>query len=785
MKSPIRYFLLVLVFFVTKLQMYGQSWQYSQHFAVTKKSELRGLKIDNDSNLYVTAFHREGVTYTGPFGSVVIPTKGKQDILLVKLKANGDTLWHKSIGGTDSDYPRNVALDNSGNPYLTGIYRVAPITVQSTVLNADNGYDIFLAKYTSTGGDVFARRIAFSTGDDQVNQIATDKAGNVYMVGSYVDSVFFDNDTLVAQQSSTNLFLAKLTANGNFRWAKNIISNDATGNTNLLELTVANNNEIYLGGFFHGDLTIGATTVTSSGANEEDLVLIKVDSSGTPVWVRQGGSVNQGDRLNGIASDKYSNVYITGYFSATAYLDSTGTGLLNSSPLVSAGGYDMFMAKYNKNGTLLWKTRNGDIGNDIAYGANIHENIVQFTGYFSGTVVFNADTLKTGSTGNEDTGFFIYDSDGNPITAHSIQGNGADRGEYIEYDPNGNTYVGGYFTSDTLTIGSDKLIKAAAATSDAFVAKYKNPFTATFTTIETIDCNGNNNGRLIVTPYYGTGPYTYNWSGNVTSSNDSLAYNLGAGTYSVTITDSRSKTTGNSIDLTEPAALALDSVVNGVSCAPANGTANNGSIDITVTGGTAQSAYSYAWFAISGSGVNSSSEDQTTLTSGRYRVVVTDDNLCTISDTFTIQQPDPIMFTGSIVTDATGGGSNGAINLNVSGGNDTPPYSSYSWTDEPGTYSATTEDITNLPGSNYYVTVTDSKSCSQDTVFLVQDLSLLIATITNKTNILIAKAIQPVQPLSPYPEVQVRILMTGPILSEILLEVISLPFQMFQKEPIM
>jgi gliding motility-associated-like protein len=160
---------------------------------------------------------------------------------------------------------------------------------------------------------------------------------------------------------------------------------------------------------------------------------------------------------------------------------------------------------------------------------------------------------------------------------------------------------------------------------------------------------------------------------------------------------------------------------------------NNGTIDITVSGGTG--GYSYLWSAITGSGVAASAEDQTTLTQGQYQVQVTDENGCTLNDMFTINQPDRLLFTGSTVTNATGGSSNGAIDLTVSGGNETSPYTEYAWTNEDLSYSATTEDITGLAGDNYYVTVTDNIGCEGDTLFVVEDATLFIATISNKTDV--------------------------------------------------
>ena len=86
------------------------------------------------------------------------------------------------------------------------------------------------------------------------------------------------------------------------------------------------------------------------------------------------------------------------------------------------------------------------------------ENIVLFTGYYSGEVIFNVDTLKSSSTTDNNTGFFVYDVNGNPINGKDVLGLGEDRSELIAIDDRGDTYISGQFQSDTLFIGSDLLI---------------------------------------------------------------------------------------------------------------------------------------------------------------------------------------------------------------------------------------------------------------------------------------------------------------------------------------
>lgn len=151
----------------------------------------------------------------------------------------------------------------------------------------------------------------------------------------------------------------------------------------------------------------------------------------------------------------------------------------------------------------------------------------------------------------------------------------------------------------------------------------KGSVTTMGTLIETIQplCNGQNNGSIIITPNGGTAPYSYLWSNGATTSTLS---DLIAGTYFLTITDSD----GNSIDgqvvLYEPAPLQIASTVSQNN---ANTMGTNYGINLQVYGGSP--SYQYFWSTTSGSNLQPVNEDQINLSSGSYKVIVTDNNGCT------------------------------------------------------------------------------------------------------------------------------------------------------------
>ena len=216
-------------------------------------------------------------------------------------------------------------------------------------------------------------------------------------------------------------------------------------------------------------------------------------------------------------------------------------------------------------------------------------------------------------------------------------------------------------------------------------------------------CAGANTGAIDLSVVGGTPGYTYLWSGpgvNPTAQDQS---GLGAGTYSVSVTDSRGCTDTESFTLVSAGAITISGAVTDVAC---NGQAN-GAIDITVAGGTAP--YTFAW---TGTGVAPTAEDQTGLAAGTYSVTVTDANNCTESASFTVGQPAALAAAGVLTQPTCASAMGGAIDLTVSGG--TQPYS-YAWTG-PGVNPAA-QDQTGLGAGTYAVTVTDTRGCTANASF--------------------------------------------------------------------
>jgi gliding motility-associated-like protein len=234
-------------------------------------------------------------------------------------------------------------------------------------------------------------------------------------------------------------------------------------------------------------------------------------------------------------------------------------------------------------------------------------------------------------------------------------------------------------------------------------------------------CFGDATGEITTNTDGGTLDYSYLWSNSEITADVS---NLIAGNYSVTVTDENGCTFTDNLTLTQPAApLALSSVIVDIDCYGNN----NGSIDMTITGGT--SPYTKYWSNSTSTVMSDTTEDVSNQYADDYTILVTDNNGCTETLVSTIDQPAaPLAITG-IVNDVNCYGLNdGAIDATVTGG--TINYS-YSWSSGQGT-----EDLNGVVSGDYTLDVTDLNGCTESATFTIIQPAEPLNVITFTTDVL-------------------------------------------------
>lgn len=218
-------------------------------------------------------------------------------------------------------------------------------------------------------------------------------------------------------------------------------------------------------------------------------------------------------------------------------------------------------------------------------------------------------------------------------------------------------------------------------------------------------CHGGNSGEATATVSNGKPPYTYHWSNgdsHQTHQTNHTVSGLDAGTHYVSVTDDNGCMVFTPVDVSQPAyPLSTDTSLNHLSCY----SSNDGSINLSVSGGTAP--YSYMWSG------GQTTDSVSGLSAGDHTVIITDVNNCSLSETFTLIQPQQLNMTISSQNVDCNGYATGFAEADVNGG--TTPYN-YNWSSGD-----TTEIADSLTAGQYNITVTDYNACSiTDSVTITQ-----------------------------------------------------------------
>ncbi|MES2285344.1 MAG: T9SS type A sorting domain-containing protein [Bacteroidota bacterium] len=256
-----------------------------------------------------------------------------------------------------------------------------------------------------------------------------------------------------------NLFFFQLQAQ-NFDWAKEEglfaydygygISTDIVGN-------------VYISGKYEMNANFSDSILTAYG--NHDIYVAKYSSTGALIWTRTAGGV-YGDYAHALACDKLNYVYVAGEIEGfETPINFEGSAIT----LTSSGLNDVFLAKYDLNGNLLWANQAGGYYGDEALGITYdYAGNVYVCGFFTDTATFSGTTIY--GNGNRDIFIAKYDMNGNFLWVNQAGSAGRDEAKAIKCDAAGNVYIAGMY-KDSAIFGSSILLSPLGY-FNSFLAKY-------------------------------------------------------------------------------------------------------------------------------------------------------------------------------------------------------------------------------------------------------------------------------------------------------------------------
>lgn len=381
------------------------------------------------------------------------PTDGRTDRRLSDGAGPGPQhVWSQRFGGVFDDGGQAVALDASGNVYVTGHFQASVNFGGGALISAGSG-DVFLASFTPAGAHRWSKRFGGAVAD-YGHGVAVDASGNVYVAGCFQAAADFGAGT-VSSAGLNDAFLASYTSTGTYRWSKTF---GGSGGDDAFAVATDASGNPFITGNFAGTVSFGGTPFYSAG--ESDIFVASFSSLGSHRWARaSGGAI--GDIGYDVASDSSGNIYVTGYFQ--------GTASFGGASLISAGSSDIFLASYSSLGAHLWSRRMGGTSMDMGRGVAVDATgSACITGGFTDAGDFGGGTIT--AAGKTDAFVARYTaSSGQHVWSKRLGGIETDMGLDVGHDPTGNVYVIGYFSGAT-DFGGGALTSAGGY--DVFIASY-------------------------------------------------------------------------------------------------------------------------------------------------------------------------------------------------------------------------------------------------------------------------------------------------------------------------
>lgn len=338
--------------FIAKYNSNGQYQWAINMGSLSYNDGAFAITTDNSGNVYATGYFTDIADFDPSPATASLISNGANDIFVAKYNSTGQYQWAIGMGGGNDEAGNSITIDAAGSVYIAGSFQNTvdfDPSAGTANLVSSGGYDIFAAKYNSSGQYQWAFSIgAGSTLWEEGQGIVADNFGNVYVAGRFQGTnVDFDPSINSATLTSAgpfweDIFVAKYDTAGQYQWAINMGGTDEEVANAITTDALGN---IYITGVFNLTAEFnpgsGSDSLTAAGP---DVFVAKYDSNGQYQWAFNAGG-SMWDVGHDICTDASGNIYVTGNFSGTADFDPSAT----TANLTSNGQDDFYIAKYSQN----------------------------------------------------------------------------------------------------------------------------------------------------------------------------------------------------------------------------------------------------------------------------------------------------------------------------------------------------------------------------------------------------------------------------------------------------
>jgi hypothetical protein len=460
---------------------------YSTYLGGSANDQAYGIAIDSSGNAYVT-----GYTYSPDFPTVnplqasdkITPPTANPTVFVAKVNSTGSALVYSTyLGGSLWDEGHGIAVDSSGNAYVTGLAASADFpTVNPFQAVSHANITAFVAKLNATGSALVYSTYLGGSGHDEAYGIAVDSFGSAYVTGETFSADFPTVNPLQGTNHGVyDAFVTKFNAAGTALVYSTYLG--GTGDDTACGIAVDSSGNVYVTGYtwstdFPTVNPLQPTNRSYTPGNATAFVA-KVNATGSALVYSTYLGGTDDDRASGIAVDSSGNAYVTGITSSNDFPTANPFQATCRGNCSAYSKYNAFVTKLNVDGTaLVYSTYLGGTADNGASGIAVDPSgNAYLTGYTSSTDFPTAYPLQATNKAaiaqqGQATAFVakLYSSGSALVYSTYLGGSVWDGGRGIAVDSSGNAYVTGY-TGSTDFPTVNPLQAANHGSDDVFVAK--------------------------------------------------------------------------------------------------------------------------------------------------------------------------------------------------------------------------------------------------------------------------------------------------------------------------
>lgn len=436
-------------------------------FSSTGTDWIESITTDSIGNFYILGKFSGTLTIDSAGSSKTFTTSNSQATFIMKYNCSNSFQWAFIIDNTT----RNTVFGCL--KYRYGFLYAVTNLVSSSTLTSANGnsfsvstqgsYAGILLKLNTNGNYVYHNIIESSGGKVELNDVEMSLNKDIYVTGAYQGTASIKGQNSTTKTTSSSLgsidaVYMKFDKSGQIIWAK---TGGGAGDDVSCYICLDSKDNLYMTHQYSccssNNATFGSYTLTN--ITQWGIIFTKIDTSdGSIIWLTN--SPGSATVAGGIVRDEEDNLYFTCGFESSKTIKSFSSGVNKN--ISSNGGFDIYIAKYNSSGNILWLKTYGSSADEWSWRSTykdgkIYANVAYGASF---SITSGANTFNFNSAGGTDDAIIAFDTAGNCVDGKTINGSGGQRSFCFDYSVTGKLIIGGIFTG-TITSGGQSITSSA------------------------------------------------------------------------------------------------------------------------------------------------------------------------------------------------------------------------------------------------------------------------------------------------------------------------------------